>query len=113
MSTSDAEALLKDARRKQERAQAVARRARLKLGVETGSRRGGELFYTDGRGALGWLYEDGEAPDLVVRDSCTIKQMFRLWKRYPRRVSRGTSSIRLPSGRSVVYDHKKGEILRP
>jgi hypothetical protein len=65
------------------------------------------------RGLLGWLYEDGEDPDLVVRDSRSIKGILSFWKRYPRRVSKGTSTIQLPSGRSVTYDHKKGEIVRP
>jgi hypothetical protein len=109
MTTFDPEALLADARRRHQAALERVNRACARKGV----RRGGELFYSDGRGALGWLYKDGEDPDLVVRDSRTIKQMLKLWKRYPRRVSRGTSSIQLPSGRSVVYDHKKGEILRP
>jgi hypothetical protein len=113
MSTFDPEALLADVRRKKERTDEVVRRARLKLGVRTTTRKSGELFYSDGRGAFGWLYADGEDPDLVVQDSRSIKQILKLWERYPRRVSRGTSSIQLPSGRSVVYDHKKGEILRP
>jgi hypothetical protein len=108
----DAEALLADCRRKQRRAEEVASRARAKLGVQTAARRDGELFYSDGRGALGWLYLDGERPDLVVRDSAFIKQMFRIWRRRPR-IARGRSTIHLPSGREFVFDHASGEAKRP
>ena len=108
----DAEALLADVRRKKARTDEIAERARAKLGVRS-PRRGGELYFSDGRGPLGWLYEDGEDPELVAADSRSIKNILRIWKRYPRRVSRGTSSIELPSGRAVVYDHAKGEVVRP
>jgi hypothetical protein len=108
----DAEALLADCRRKRERADEVARRARAKLGVQTATRRDGELFYSDGRGALGWLYEDGEDPDLVVRDSAFIKQLLKIWKRRPR-IAQGRSTIHLSSGREFVFDHKSGRVLRP
>jgi hypothetical protein len=79
---------------------------------QTAARRSGELFYSDNRGPFGWLYADGEDPDLVVRDSAFIKQMFKIWKRRPR-IAQGRSTIHLSSGREFVFDHKSGRVLRP
>ena len=112
MTTFDAEALLRDARGRHKAAKERANRIRSRHGMQTATDKSGELFYSDGRGALGWLYEDGEDPDLVVRDSRFIKQMFGIWRRRPK-IARGRSIVHLASGRSFVYDHEAGEIVAP
>jgi len=96
MTTFDAEALLRDARGRHKAAKERANRIRSRHGMQTATDKSGELFYSDGRGALGWLYEDGEDPDLVVRDSRFIKQMFGIWKRRPK-IARGRKRSSRPS----------------
>jgi hypothetical protein len=83
MSHFDPEALLADVRRKQKRAEEVARRARSKLGVATP------------RSHL----TDGLTAEEIERDTASIYRIMNIW----RRIGKTTPSpITLPSGKTLV-----------
>jgi hypothetical protein len=83
----DAEALLADVRRKKERTDELARRARLKLGARTGSRRPSN-YNTDGMTA-----------EEIERDTRAINKVMAVW----RAIGKTTPSpLTLPSGRTIV-----------
>jgi hypothetical protein len=104
----DAAELLADVRRKRERVDEIARRARLKLGVQTASR--GEVYRDTSDRPLAWLF-DGQDPDVVVRDSRTLKSILHVFKMTPRlRRSSARSIIQLSNGRSVRFHPQTGEV---
>jgi hypothetical protein len=87
MTYVDAEALLADVRRKRERTEEVARRARLKLGVGTGSRRSSNYL------------TDGLTAEEIERDTASIYKIMDIW----RRIGKTTPPpVTLPSGRTIV-----------
>jgi hypothetical protein len=83
----DAEALLADCRRKQRRAGEVARRARRKLGVETGARRS-PTYLTDGLTA-----------EEIERDTRSIYKVLAIWRKIGKT---SASPLTLPSGKRLV-----------
>jgi hypothetical protein len=116
----DAEELLGDARRKQRRAEEVARRAHAKLGVRRATRREVSLSAEQRaavdrarQGPLGWLFEGSSDAD-VVRDSTSLKKIMRIYRARPRmRNASARTTIHLPSGKSVRFHSASGEVTRP
>jgi hypothetical protein len=114
----DASELLADVRRKRERVDEIARRARAKLGVRTTTRREIRLnaeqragAYRAMKGPLGWLFA-GSSPEDVVRDSTTLKKIMRIHRDHPRMRHSGRCIIHLPSGKEVKFHPRTGEVTR-
>jgi hypothetical protein len=97
MATFDPEALLADVRRKRERTEEVARRARLKLGVEAGSHRS-PTYLTDGLTA-----------EEIERDTRSIYRILAVWRQIGKR---GASTIRLPSGKVLTPKNTDNQLAR-
>jgi hypothetical protein len=116
----DAAALLEDCRRKQKRADEVARRARAKLGVQTATRR--EVLtperraaaFKAKRGPLGWIWADVPSPEDVLADCRTLRKIAHVFRVTPRlRRSSWRCIIHLRNGRTVKFDPATGDVLRP
>lgn len=45
-------------------------------------------------------------------DRQAAERIIGIWKRHIRSRSRGTSTINLPSGKKIVFDHAKGEVVK-
>ena len=121
MTYFDPDALLADARRKRERTDEVARRVRLKLGApkRTAVRRKVPLSaeqraaaYRIKRGPLGWLFA-GSSPEDVIADTSFLKKIHHIYKVRPSMRSSGRCTIHLPSGKSVKFNTRRGEVMRP
>jgi hypothetical protein len=81
----DAAELLADARRKQQRVRAVARRAHAKLGVED---RSSPTYLTDGLTA-----------EEIERDTASIHKVLAVWRRIGKT---SPSPLTLPSGKTII-----------
>jgi hypothetical protein len=119
MTTFDPAELLADARRKQRRAEEVVSRARAKLGVQTATRREGALDATQRAaadramsGPLGWLFV-GSSPEDVLADSRTLKKILAIFRRRPDLRGTQRSIIQLRNGRTVKFNPRTGEVIRP
>jgi hypothetical protein len=97
----------------------VARRARLKLGAPKRTRRKVRLSaeqraaaYRAKRGPLAWLFA-GSSPEDVIADSRTLKKIHHIYKVRPYMRGSGRTTIHLPSGKSVKFNTRRGEVIRP
>jgi hypothetical protein len=118
MTTVDADALLADIARKRKRVDEISRQARLKLGAPNRTRRKVRLSaeqraaaYRAKRGPLGWLFA-GSSPEDVVRDSTFLRKIHHIYKVRPYMRGVGRTTIHLPSGKSVKFDTRRGEVIR-
>ena len=91
---TDVDAYLASARARQRAVAARAQQRLARLGCETAS------------GEPQALSERARA-----RDGAMMRQLTKIWKRKGYRPCRGTSSITLPSGRTLVYDWKAERVV--
>jgi len=119
MTPVDAEELLADIARKRRRMDEISRQARLKLGAPKRTRRKVRPItaeqraaaYRAKRGPLAWLFA-GSSPEDVIADSRTLKKIHGIYKARPR-MRGGWTTIHLPSGKTVKFDTRRGEVIRP
>ncbi len=105
------------------RMRAIQARTEKKLGrsVETATRRPRREIHLDAeqraaaykakRGPLAWLFA-GSSPEDVIADSRFLKKIHGIYKARPR-MRGGWTTINLPSGRSVKFDTRRGEVIKP
>jgi hypothetical protein len=64
------------------------------------------------RGPLGWIFT-GSSPEEVIEDSRFLRKVAHIFKVRPHMRHSGRCNIHLPSGRTVRFNPRTGEVLRP
>jgi hypothetical protein len=99
MTDIDIDAYLAASRKRVRLATERAETALARLGGETRPRRSHRTL-------------DDLTAEEIDRDTRTMKNVLRTWKRMRHHRCVGTSTIGLPSGRQIVYDWKKEEVVK-
>lgn len=68
--------------------------------------------YKATRGPLGWLWV-GSSPEDVIADASFLKKIHYIYKSRPYMRHSGRCTIHLPSGRTVKFNTRRGEVIKP